>query len=171
MSPRSKGYVSREASRHWQASRSHRGSLQAVDVLDASTGKPLQPPANAVFILTSESTPLFVLSRAAGGEGLRLRLPALRPISFVITSGTTETRITMEMGGVLLSSVAFGRHQFLRHQQYVVAPGRPIRVDSIDASMGVTVVAGAVALPDGPPTDPTRLPRYSVAGDGTVMLP
>lgn len=129
------------------------------------------PPSGAAFVFVSRSSPLCVLHRDTGTEPLTLRLPALRPVSFTVTSRTLREPLTLELGGTLISSNAFGRHQFLRRGSYVVTPGVPVSVESIDASRGITIVVGGVALSGAPIADPATLPRYPLGDRRTVELP
>jgi hypothetical protein len=81
----------------------------------------------------------------------------------------TRTPITLELGGVLLSSDAVARHQDLRSAQYVVDPAHPLQVTDVDGARGVTVVAGAVAAANAI-RDPRTLPRYPVGAQHEVTL-
>jgi hypothetical protein len=149
----------------------------AVQIAEASVERDAtfllasQPPPEALFILASESIPLCVLRPTGSAEGILLNVPALRPRSFVVSSRTLHTRLTLELGSVLLSTYAFSRHQILRHEQYVVSPGHPVRVDAVDSALGVTVVVGDVALVDAPPSNPASLPRYPVGDRSMIELP
>jgi hypothetical protein len=150
------------------------GARQLAEVVvekDGAFALAIPPPPDAAFILVSRSLPLCVLGVAPSKDGLiNLAVPGLRPKTFVITSGT-RTPVTLELGGVLLPSNAFARHQFLRNEQYVVWPGRPMTVEAVDSSVGVTVVAGAVALTGAPLVNPATLGRYPVGDRLTVELP
>jgi hypothetical protein len=128
------------------------------------------PPAGAAFVLTSRTLPLCVLEPVTlTADDLRLRVPRVQPVSFVVKSTNARTAVTLELGGVLVSSNAMLRHQGLRHAQYVVDPEHPLHVTDVDGARGVAVVAGAVAAANAT-GDPRTLPRYPLGARREVTL-
>jgi hypothetical protein len=127
-------------------------------------------PDGVAVVLTSRNLPLCVLDPAPAENGqIRLRIPPLqRKATFTVVSAARRTPVTVELGGILIGSVPFAHHQILRQQQYVVAPAQPLTVYDVDASRGINLVVGAVALPGAPQVDPATLPRH-VARDGAVI--
>jgi hypothetical protein len=146
--------------------------IEDVPVLRSGTfGLRAMPPAGSSFILSSQTLPLCVLEPLAPGTAdLRLRVPQLQPVSFVVRSIAKRTPITLELGGVLIPSYAFSRHQGMRRAQYVVDPAHPLEVTQIDGGRGVTIVVGAVASFNAA-GDPLKLPRYPLGTSSEVTLP
>jgi hypothetical protein len=146
--------------------------IEDVPVLRSGTfGLRAMPPAGSSFILITQTLPLCVLEPLGPGTvDLRLRVPQLQPVSFVVRSIAKRTPITLELGGVLIPSYAFSRHQGMRRAQYVVDPAHPLEVTQIDGGRGVTIVVGAVASLNAA-GDPLKLPRYPLGASNEVTLP